>query len=75
MTTIIGPGTQTPTANKFRSTNIYGNLFVQDNTSGTIPAFAGFQRDVVVGGNLILGMEESMHQEPLSILLQTFFLN
>jgi len=57
MTTIIGPGTQTPTANKFRSTNIYGNLFVQDNTSGTIPAFAGFQRDVVVGGNLTLGME------------------
>jgi len=45
------------TANKLRSTTVYGSFTNQDNSTGTIQAAAVFQRDVSVGGNLILGVE------------------
>ena len=57
MTTIIGPGVSTPTANKIRSTYVYGTFGNFDKSDGTIQAYAAFQRNVLVAGNLILGTE------------------
>ena len=57
MTTIIGPGVSAPTANKIRSTYVYGTFGNFDKSDGTIPAYAAFQRNVLVAGNLILGTE------------------
>ena len=57
MTTVIGPGVSTPTANKIRSTYVYGNFANFDKSDGTIQAYAAFQRNVLVAGNLILGTE------------------
>ena len=57
MTTTVGGGTTVPTYNKLRSTWIYGNLVNLDNSTKTVLAEAGFQRNVTIGGNLILGLE------------------
>ena len=45
-------------ANQFRSTFIYGNLNVMDNSYSQIPARAAFGRDVFIGENLFLGKAE-----------------
>jgi len=57
MTTTVGGGTTVPTYNKLRSTWIYGNLVNLDNSTKTVLAEAGFQRNVTIGGSLILGTE------------------
>jgi len=57
MTTTVGGGTTVPTYNKLRSTWIYGNLVNVDNSTKTVLAGAGFQRNVTIGGSLILGTE------------------
>jgi hypothetical protein len=57
MTTIIGSGTTVQTANKMRSTYVYGNFANFDKSDGSIPAYAAFQRNVLVAGNLLLGTE------------------
>ena len=51
------PSTSVQTYNKLRSTWIYGNLVNVDNSTKTILAGAGFQRNVSIGGSLILGTE------------------
>ena len=56
MTTIIGSGTTVQTANKMKSTYVYGNFANFDKSDGT-PAYAAFQRNVLVAGNLLLGTE------------------
>jgi microcystin-dependent protein len=53
----FGTTTTTPNVNKLRSTFIYGALGNVDKTDGSVPAIAIFQRNVTVGGNLILGTE------------------
>ena len=45
-------------ANQFRSTFIYGNLNVMENSYSQIPARAAFGRDVFIGENLFLGKAE-----------------
>lgn len=57
MTTIIGSGTTVQTANKMRSTYVYGNFANFDKSDGTTPAYAAFQRNVLIAGNLLLGTE------------------
>jgi hypothetical protein len=47
----------TQTANKLRFTMIHGVLTDLDKTDGTIKASGVFQRDVLVGGNLVFGTE------------------
>lgn len=51
------PTTSIQTYNKLRSTWIYGNLVNLDNSTKTVLAGAGFQRNVTIGGSLILGTE------------------
>ena len=53
----FGQETSSQTANKLRSTFIYGNLGVFDKSDGSILSNAAFQRNVLVGGDLTLGLE------------------
>ncbi len=55
MSSTLGPPVTKTLANQFRSTFVYGTLNNLDNTSSSIPARAAFQRDVLVGNNLVLG--------------------
>ena len=55
MTSTLGPPKTVVNANQLRSTNVYGNFYVMDNSSSSIPARAGFGRDVYINGNLFLG--------------------
>jgi len=55
MTSTVGPPKTVVNANQLRSTYVYGNFNVMDNSSSSIPARAGFGRDVYIGGNLFLG--------------------
>ena len=57
MSTTIGPETSTQNYNKLRSTFVYGNLANLDTSTKSILAAAAFQRNVTIGGNLILGTE------------------
>ncbi len=52
----FGGETSLQTANKLRSTFVYGNLGNFDKSDGT-PANAAFQRNLLVGGDLTLGLE------------------
>jgi microcystin-dependent protein len=52
----FGQETSSQTANKLRSTFVYGNLGNFDKSDGT-PANAAFQRNLLVGGNLTIGTE------------------
>ena len=45
------------TTNQFRSTNIYGTFNNFDTSTKSILASGNFQRNLSVGGNLILGTE------------------
>ena len=49
--------TTVQTANKMRSTYVYGTFGNFDKSDGSIPAYAAFQRNVLVAGNLLLGTE------------------
>ena len=53
----FGQETSSQTANKLRSTFVYGQLGNFDKSDGTILANAAFQRNVLVGGNLTIGTE------------------
>ena len=53
----FGQETSSQTANKLRSTFIYGNLGVFDKSDGSILANAAFQRNVLIGNDLTLGLE------------------
>ena len=53
----FGQETSSQTANKLRSTFVYGNFGNFDTSTGSILANAAFQRNVLVGGNLTLGLE------------------
>ena len=56
MTTVIGPPTSYQTANKLRSTYVYGNCADFDKSDET-QAYTAFQRNVLIAGNLHLGTE------------------
>lgn len=56
------PTTSVQTYNKLRSTWIYGNLVNVDNSTKSVLAGAGFQRNVTIGGSLILGTETLDYQ-------------
>ena len=47
----------TQSANKLRSTNIYGNFGNYDTSTGSILANGQFQKNLFVGGDLVLGTE------------------
>ena len=47
----------TQSANKLRSTFVHGEFRNLDKSDGTIPANAVFQRNVLVGGDLVIGTE------------------
>ena len=57
MSSSVGSETSIQTYNKLCSTWIYGNLVNLDNSTKSVLAGAGFQRDVNIGGNLIMGTE------------------
>ena len=47
----------TQSANKLRSTNVYGSFGNYDTSTGSILANGTFQRNLFVGGDLVLGTE------------------
>ena len=47
----------TQSANKLRSTNVYGSFNNYDTSTGSILASASFQRNVLIGNDLTLGLE------------------
>jgi hypothetical protein len=47
----------TQSANKLRSTNVYGSFGNYDTSTGCILANGQFQRNILVGEDLILGTE------------------
>ena len=53
----FGQETSSQSANKLRSTFIYGNLGVFDKSDGSILSSAVFQRNVLIGNDLTLGLE------------------
>ena len=53
----LGQETSSQTANKLRSTFIYGNLGVFDKSDGSIKSSAVFQRNVLIGNDLTLGLK------------------
>ena len=53
----FGQETSSQTANKLRSTFVYGNFGNFDTSTGSILANAAFQRNVLIGNDLTLGLE------------------
>ena len=53
----FGQETSSQTANKLRSTFVYGNFGNFNTSTGSILANAAFQRNVLIGNDLILGLE------------------